>query len=298
MVFSITPKKYNETCVMAQHCRASALANGKLMTDIEPRFFDTEYKIFAHLEWEAIRMIVFNGSHMNIANAYPKFEQRQFYWIDPFNDKASEEHHAIKRKIQKREYSSLEDFYLALKPLLKPQKKGKALKDAKKRTAQASYQLEKLAENFIVNPVLFKEARKVAKYIAEKGKSDEVFTDQLTQLLVGHNVDEFTDGQIKTIWTFLDKQVEKHLNLGRVETAILDADNKNLYFMWGKIKREYPKGDTFTWPTAKAAKICHCSKQDVKPIMKKLEKLGAVTLIQAGRAGKNSGRAALYRREV
>jgi len=125
-----------------------------------------------------------------------------------------------------------------------------------------------------------------------------VFTDQLTQLLVGHNVDEFTDGQIKTIWTFLDKQVEKHLNLDRVEAAILDEDSKNLYFMWGKIKREYPKGDTFTWPSAKAAKICHCSKQDIKPIMKKLEKLGAITLIQAGKAGKNSSRAALYRREV
>ena len=284
--------------MIAQHCHASALANGELMTDIEPRFFDTEYKIFAHLEWEAIRMIVFNGSHMNIADAYPKFEQRQFYWIDPFNDKASEEHHAIKRKIQKREYSSLEDFYLALKPLLKPQKKGKALKDAKKRTAQAAYQLEKLGEDFIHNPELFKEARKVAKYIADKGKSEEVFTDQLTQLLVGHNVDEFTDGQIKTIWTFLDKQVEKHLNLDRVEAAILDEDNKNLYFMWGKIKREYPKGDTFTWPSAKAAKVCHCSKQDIKPIMKKLERLGAITLIQAGKAGKNSSRAALYRREI
>ena len=284
--------------MIAQHCHASALANGELMTDIEPRFFDTEYKIFAHLEWEAIRMIVFNGSHMNIADAYPKFEQRQFYWIDPFNDKASEEHHAIKRKIQKREYSSLEDFYLALKPLLKPQKKGKALKDAKKRTAQAAYQLEKLGEDFIHNPELFKEARKVAKYIADKGKSEEVFIDQLTQLLVGHNADEFTDGQIKTIWTFLDKQVEKHLNLDRVEAAILDEDNKNLYFMWGKIKREYPKGDTFTWPSAKAAKVCHCSKQDIKPIMKKLERLGAITLIQAGKAGKNSSRAALYRREV
>ena len=284
--------------MIAQHCHASALANGELMTDIEPRFFDTEYKIFAHLEWEAIRMIVFNGSHMNIADAYPKFEQRQFYWIDPFNDKASEEHHAIKRKIQKREYSSLEDFYLALKPLLKPQKKGKALKDAKKRTAQAAYQLEKLGEDFIHNPELFKEARKVAKYIADKGKSEEVFTDQLTQLLVGHNVDEFTDGQIKTMWTFLDKQVEKHLNLDRIEAAILDEDNKNLYFMWGKIKREHPKGDTFTWPSAKAAKVCHCSKQDIKPIMKKLERLGAITLIQAGKAGKNSSRAALYRREV
>ena len=298
MVYLIILNKHNETCVIAQHCRASALANGELMTDIEPRFFNTDYKIFAHLEWEAIRMIVFNGSHMNIADAYPKFEQRQFLWIDPFNDKASEQHHAIKRKIQKREYSSLEDFYRALKPLLKPQKKGKALKDAKKRTAQAAYQLEKLGEDFIQNPELFKEARKVAKYIADKGKSDEVFTDQLTQLLVGHNVDEFTDGQIKTIWTFLDKQVEKHLNLDRVEAAILDEDSKNLYFMWGKIKREYPKGDTFTWPTATAAQVCHCSKQDVKPIMKKLEKLGAITLIQPGKAGKNSSRAALYRREV
>ena len=49
------------------------------MTDIEPRFFDTENKILAHLEWEAIRGISFNGSHVDIADAYPKFEQRQFY---------------------------------------------------------------------------------------------------------------------------------------------------------------------------------------------------------------------------
>ncbi len=66
-----------------------------------------------------------------------------------------------------------------------------------------------------------------------------MFTDQLTQLLVGHNVDEFTD-TFRTLWTYLDKQVEKHLNLDRIEAAILDEDNKNLYFMWGNlIKREY-----------------------------------------------------------
>ena len=64
-----------------------------------------------------------------------------------------------------------------------------------------------------------------------------------------------------------------------------EGDNKNLYFMWGKIKREYPKGDTFAWATAKAAKICNCSKQDVKPIMKRLEKLGAIKLLQTGKRG-------------
>ena len=33
------------------------------MKDIEPRFFDTENNILAHLEWEAIRVIYFDGSH-------------------------------------------------------------------------------------------------------------------------------------------------------------------------------------------------------------------------------------------
>ena len=40
------------------------------MRDIEPRFFDTEHKILAHLEWEAISIINFNGSYMDIAEKY------------------------------------------------------------------------------------------------------------------------------------------------------------------------------------------------------------------------------------
>lgn len=42
------------------------------MTDMQPRFFDTENKLIAHLEWEAIRILCFEGNHMNIADAYPK----------------------------------------------------------------------------------------------------------------------------------------------------------------------------------------------------------------------------------
>ena len=91
--------------------------------------------------------------------------------------------------------------------------------------------------------------------------------------------------------------MEKHLKLDKVEAAILDEDNKSLYFMWGKIKREHPKGDTFVWSVKEAAAKCKCSKSDVGHLMKTLEKLGAITLIQAGKAGKNSGRAALYRRD-
>ena len=269
------------------------------MKDIKPRFFDTENKILAHLEWEAIKFIHFDGKQKDIAEFFPRFEQKWFYWIDPFTDKATDEHHKIKSKIWKREYQSLGDFYEALKPLLKPKKKGKALKDAKHRTAQASYQREQLGDGFIEGkPELFKDARDVAKYIADTSKDEAVFSDQLTQLLFRHKALELSDTQIQTLWNFLDAQVEKHLKLDRVEASILDEDNKNLYFMWGKIKREYPKGDTFTWTTKEAASKCGCSKTNVAPIMKKLEKLGAITLIQAGKAGANSTRAALYRRDA
>ena len=269
------------------------------MKDIKPRFFDTNNRILAHLEWEAIRMIAFDGSHMDIANAYPIFEQRQFQWIEPFNDRASDEHHAIKQKIREKEYPSLEDFYRALQPLLKPKKRGKALRDAKYRTTRARYQRKRLGDAFIEGrPKLFKDARDAAKYIADKNKDREVFNDLLSQLIFRHKALDLTDEQIQTLWNFLDAQVDKHLKLDRIEAAILDEDNKNLYFMWGKIKREYPKGDTFAWPAKQAAAICKCSKTNVAPIMKKLENLGAITLIQAGKSGENSGRAALYRREA
>ena len=46
-------------------------------------------------------------------------------------------------------------------------------------------------------------------------------------------------------------------------------------------------------PVAKAAKACHCSKQDVKTIMKKLEKLGAIKLLKTGKLGAHSSCAAL-----
>ena len=33
-------------------------------------------------------MAIFDGSYVDIANAYPNFRPRQFYWIDTFNNKA------------------------------------------------------------------------------------------------------------------------------------------------------------------------------------------------------------------
>ena len=68
--------------------------------------------------------------------------------------------------------------------------------------------------------------------------------------------------------------------------------------MWSKIKRRHVKNDTFVWTNEIAAKEAHCSKSNVKTLMRKLEKLGAITRIQKGKSGRFTKRANLYRREV
>ena len=66
----------------------------------------------------------------------------------------------------------------------------------------------------------------------------------------------------------------------------------------GKIKRKYPKNDTFVWTNEIAVKEAPCSKSNVKTIMRKLEKLGAITCIQKGKSGHFTKRGNIYRREV
>ena len=85
------------------------------------------------------------------------------------------------------------------------------------------------------NPDLFREVQQLAKHIADKIKVDETFPDQLTHLVFRHNAPDFTDGQMKTLWAFRDKLMEKRHKLDRVEVTILDNDDRNFYFMRGKI---------------------------------------------------------------
>ena len=269
------------------------------MTDIKPRFFDTPLKLLAHLEWEAIQVICFNGSRMDMGDAFPKFEQRRFYWIDPFNDKATDEHHSIKSKILRKEYQTLDDFYAALKPLLKPKPKGKALKDKKKRTAQSAYQREKLGDAFIENDALISAAKACAYNLSEAFADAHAIAVKAAELVVMHNNNEaLTEPQMTELCALIQRQIDRHQKPDNIESKLIDEDNKNLYFMWGKVKRRYPVNDTFAWPSKEAAKVCGCSKSDVGPIMQKLEKLGAISLVQAGKPGKHSGRAAIYRREI
>lgn len=265
----------------------------------EPRFFESENKLLAHLEWEAIRYICFDGKHIDMSDAYPKYEQHQFYWIHLFNEKATDEQRQIRQRLMKRDITDLDEFYALFKPLLKPRARGKALKDKKVRTAQAAFQREKLGDAFIENDALITAARNSAFGLSEAKASLDDIAAIADELVAAYAVNEpLSHEQLQTLIKFIQRQVDRHLKPDTVEAQIIDSDDKSLYFMWGKIKRYCPKGETIAWTTARASKEAHCSKADVKPIMKKLVSVGAISLVQSGKAGRNSGRATIYRRET
>jgi hypothetical protein len=104
------------------------------MIDMQPKFFDSDNKIMAFLEWEAIRILHMGAEKgcskfMEMEDEYPKHSQRYGYWVDNFNLKSTEQHRICLRKIKKREFNSLEAFYSEANKILKPVPKGKMLKD-------------------------------------------------------------------------------------------------------------------------------------------------------------------------
>ena len=114
-----------------------------------------------------------------------------------------------------------------------------------------------------------REARRIAQKLAEQNASSEQVTAAVNELISEHcERNLLSEAQTQTVVHFVQRQIQKHLNLDSVERRIINADDKNLYFMWGKFKLMCPAGDTIAWSTARAAREAHCSKALVAPIMK------------------------------
>ena len=107
-----------------------------------------------------------------------------------------------------------------------------------------------------------------------------------------------TDAQLENLIDFVKVKIEKHLKLDRIEAKILDAQSKNLYYMYGQIKRKTNVGDTIELGLKSASDLGACSRSDVKSIMSQLEKFGFLTCIQKGKQGSQTFRSSIYRREA
>ncbi len=268
------------------------------MTDIQPKYFDQADPCLAYLEFTAIKKFAFNGRATDVYDAFD-CSRKSMVWTEVASKKAKQEHKDILASMRKGEIASLDAFYAETSKLLKPKPRGNMLKDKKKRTAQKAYQRDNKGDAFIDNDPLFHAAAKAAVELAEARADRTAVTAKAAAL-----AKEFDDGtplsdaQMSVLRDYIEQRIDKHQMLDRVEAALIDDPDKNVYYMWGQIKRRCLKGDTIAWPQSLAAKHCHCSKSSVAEIMEKLVKAGAVKQLEKGKQGSNSQQAAIYRREV
>ena len=269
------------------------------MTDIEPRYFDHPDACLSYLEFTAIKKFVFSGSASDLYEAFDGSYLKSLVWTEKMHANAKQHHKEILSNISNGNITNLASFYDAASAMLKPKPRGKMLKDKKKRTSQKEYQRDNKGEAFIDNDPLLSAAARSAFDLAEDQADEATVSLKASELAI-----QFGDGtpldelQMSVLRDYIQQRIDKHQKLDRVEAALIDDPDKNVYYMWGQIKRRCLKDDTITWPQATAAKLCRCSKTEVSKIMNKLIKLGAITRVQAGKRGANSGRAAIYRREI
>lgn len=269
------------------------------MTDIKPKYFDHPDACLSYLEFAAIKKFVFSGSVSELYEAFDGSYSKSLVWTEKMHANAKQHHTEILTNIGNGKITDLASFYDAASAMLKPKSRGKMLKDKKKRTSQKEFQRDNKGESFIDNDPLFSAAAKSAFDLAED-QADEAEVRLKAEELAGQfdNGTPLTETQMSVLCDYIQQRIDKHQKLDHVEAALIDDPDKNVYYMWGQIKRRCLKDDTIAWPHTTAAKYGRCSRSQVPKIMSKLMKLGAVTRPQEGKRGANSGRAAIYRREV
>ena len=270
----------------------------KIMLPIKFKFVEHPDKSVRFLEYTAILKFHYDSKYSLLSEAHEDVSQKWVYWVDHFNSKAKLEYKELHAKIVNKSIETLEQFYEALEALNKPKLRGKALSDVKKRTSRKAFQQEALGSAFIDNNALFSAATREAFMLSEENANGETISRKIHELVMSHNEQkELTHEQMETLFNYVKSKIYEHQKLNRVEAAILDQDNKTLYYMYGKLKRKHIKGETFACTTKSASQLAKCSKSDVGKVMKKLEHLGAITKIQKGKAGAYSKQAAIYRFE-
>ena len=203
------------------------------MTATYPRFTEHPDKAIRFIEYHALKKLVYDGSTNELCEAHPEFDGRWPHWQDYYNSKPHKKQKELMSELMSGAYSTTDDFYEGIKKLLKPTPKGKALRDKKKRTAQKEYQKEKLGDAYIDNDQLISKARDVALELADYGADGETIAIKVKVLAEMYAWDApLTDAQLENLIDFVKVKIEKHLKLDRIEAKILDAQSKNLYYMY------------------------------------------------------------------
>lgn len=257
---------------------------------ITPKYFEHEDQCIKFLEWKALEKFTGLPSYKQ----FPEYSQRWGFWADHFNFKKKQWHHSLYVETMNGTISTLEDFYKKLEARLKGRKPKALGAQERKKQSQREYQKEKLGDGFVDNSTLISAIKLKAKELSNTRTPDEDFVSEASALALELSETPLSDDQIKVLSSLMSSEISKYQALDIAEAKLIDSDNKNAWFLWGKIKRNYPKDSKFTLSAREVAAHVQCSKDLATKLTKELLKAGLIRKLSPAKQSKTERIAALY----
>ena len=259
---------------------------------ITPKYFEHEDKCISFLEWRALEKFTGQRSYKQ----YPDHSQRYGFWADHFTDKKKQWHLKLYQDFMNGIIPSLDEFYKVLEVRLKGRKTKALGAQERKQQSQREYQKEKLGDAFVDNDALISAIKQKAKKLSDTRDPSESFLNEVSELASELSETPLGDDQLKAMCDLVSNEISKHQALDRAEAKLIDLDDKNAWFLWGKIKRNHTKESTFPLSARQVADYASVSKDSGTKLVKQLIKVGVIQQLSKGKSSKTERIAGLYKR--
>ena len=268
-------------------------------------FIDYPDKTISYIEYNAFRLLYLKPNKLHLDEVCPSIEQRWTFWADEFSSLYQKAPKDWRVKLYQRASNDAKTFDAAQDIICeevrfeRKKPRGKILKAKKKIVAQSAFQQTKLGDDFIHNDKLISAAKYSCVQLASDWADISKIKEVAANLEAEHCDDPLTDGQIQTLLNeIMLPRIEKLKTPSIVESKILESGNKKLYFLWGRIKQHCSVGGEIDLAQSQVIKLASVSGRDALPLVKGLEKLGALELIRKPKKGSRNGTGGRYKRLV
>ena len=179
----------------------------------------------------------------------------------------------------------------------KPKPRGKSLTYSKQKTARRLYAQKRDGDAFIDNNLVMYAANQAAKEMAHtQAKREDV--EAKAKALVIVNRFDLTEPQKTTFIDYIQRRIGDFEALTRIDAAVLNENDKDLWFLWGLIKRDFALDDKIIRGREQWRKLLKVGPNKVTKLFDVLIRLEAVRKLAPGIKGATSRRATEYKRLV
>ena len=268
-----------------------------------PKYFKHTDLSIRFLEWKALYRVDPSNPALKVDDLSD--------WSNHFYESADDWQKKLGRKLNAHGDFSISDFYKELeqgvyaipqekKPLARPAIRRSLAYQANERKAQGrrTYQKAKLGDAFVDNDALISAIKLKAKELSDTRDPSESFLSEVSELVSELSETPLSDDQMKAMCDLVSNEISKHQTLDRAEAKLIDSDDKNAWFLWGKIKRNHTKESTFPLSVRQVATYASVSKDSGTKLIKKLIKAGVIQQLSKGKSSKTERIAGLYKRLV